>query len=211
MDMTKKGTIDSTGPRGERGVCDPIQQFKVWLDEAKKNKSISEPTAMCLATADAKGIPSARMVLLKEVDARGFVFYTNFESHKGRDLLENPNAALVFYWMPMGRQVRVEGKVEKVSDAEADAYFKSRPRDSRIGAWASKQSRPLKNMAELVEAVAREGLRFGIGDIPRPDYWSGFRVAPSVIEFWQDKPFRLHEREVFTRSGEGWEITRLYP
>jgi pyridoxamine 5'-phosphate oxidase len=151
------------------------------------------------------------MVLLKEVDDRGFVFYTNLESHKGQDLLENPNAALVFYWMPMGRQVRVEGKVESVSDAEADAYFQSRPRDSRIGAWASKQSRPLKNKAELVEAVAREGLRFGIGDIPRPDYWSGFRVIPSVIEFWQDKPFRLHDREVFTRAGNGWEITKLYP
>lgn len=192
-------------------MSDPIKQFGEWLDAAKANKAISEPTAMCLATADKNAEPSARMVLLKEFDARGFVFYTNFESHKGHDLLENPKAALVFYWMPLGRQIRVEGIAEKVSDAEADAYFKSRPRDSRIGAWASKQSRPMSGKVELIEAVAREGLRFGIGDIPRPPYWSGFRIVPSVIEFWEEKPFRLHDREVFTRRGEGWDITRLYP
>lgn len=190
---------------------DPIQQFQEWLDAAKKEKSIVEPTAMCLATADAKSIPSARMVLLKEADVRGFVFYTNLESHKSHDLSENPNAALVFYWAPLGRQVRVEGRVERVSDAEADAYFQSRPRDSRIGAWASKQSRPLSGKAELIEAVAREGLRFGIGDIPRPGYWSGWRIVPSVIEFWQEGKFRLHDREVFTRTSEGWEVTKLYP
>lgn len=190
---------------------DPITQFIDWLELAKSEKSITEPTAMCLATADAKAIPSARMVLLKEADERGFVFYTNSESHKGHDLRENPRVALVFYWMPLGRQVRVEGLAAPVSVAEADAYFASRPRDSRIGAWASKQSRPMKNKAELIEAVAREGLRFGVGDIPRPPYWHGWRVTPQVIEFWQEGRFRLHDREVFTRKGKGWEMTRLYP
>lgn len=192
-------------------MTDPIAQFNVWLDTAKKHKDIAEPTAMCLATVDAKGEPSARMVLLKEVDERGFVFYTNNESHKGNDLKENPRVALVFYWMPLGRQVRVEGIAAPVSDEEADAYFESRPRDSRIGAWASKQSRPLSSKAELLEAVAREGLRFGIGEIPRPPYWSGWRVVPRVIEFWEDRPFRLHDREVFTRNGGVWDVTRLFP
>ena len=192
-------------------MTNPIAQFIQWLEEAAKHKHITEPMAMCLATADAQGIPSARMVLLKEADARGFVFYTNSESHKGHDLRENPRVALVFYWMPLGRQVRVEGLAAPVSVAEADAYFASRPRDSRIGAWASKQSRPMKNKAELIEAVAREGLRFGVGDIPRPPYWHGWRVTPQVIEFWQEGRFRLHDREVFTRKGKGWEMTRLYP
>ena len=190
---------------------DPISQFEHWLAEAKAHKHISEPTAMCLATADAKAVPSARMVLLKGLDARGFVFYTNNESHKGADLRENPHAALVFYWMPLGRQVRVEGVVQPVSDAEADEYFASRPRDSRIGAWASKQSRPLKDKAQLLADVARETARFGLGEVPRPPYWHGWRVVPSVIEFWQEGSFRIHEREVFTRDGDGWKVVRLYP
>jgi pyridoxamine 5'-phosphate oxidase len=190
---------------------DPIAQFEAWLAEAKAHPQINEPTAMCLATADASGEPSARMVLLKGVDARGFVFYTNDESHKGHDLRENPRVALVFYWMPQGRQVRVEGMVEKVSDEESDAYFNSRPRDSRIGAWASKQSRPLRDKAQLLADVSRETLRFGLGEIPRPPYWYGWRVVPRVIEFWQEGAFRIHDREVFTRTGECWEITRLYP
>ena len=193
-------------------MTNPIPQFLAWLEEAAKHPAIKEPTAMCLATADKSGEPSARMVLLKAADERGFVFYTNFESHKGRDILENPRVALVFYWMPLGRQVRIEGVCEQVSDEEADAYFQSRPRDSRIGAWASKQSRPMKGKAELVEAVAREAFRFGIGDIPRPGYWSGFRVVPRVIEFWQEAPFRLHEREVYTHTGVGvWEMAKLFP
>jgi pyridoxamine 5'-phosphate oxidase len=192
-------------------MTDPIAQFQKWLGEAKAHKAIIEPTAMCLATADGKGEPSARMVLLKEADARGFVFYTNLESHKSLDLAANPKAALCFYWPPLGRQVRVEGMAEAVSAAEADAYFQSRPRDSRIGAWASKQSRPLSGKAELVEAVAREGLRFGIGEIPRPEFWSGWRVVPIIIEFWQEGKFRLHDRERFTRRGDGWDVVRLYP
>jgi pyridoxamine 5'-phosphate oxidase len=192
-------------------TSDPIRQFIAWLDEASRHPGITEPTAMCLATADATGEPSARMVLLKSVDERGFVFYTNLESHKGRDLKENPKAALCFYWMPMGRQVRVEGVCEPVSSEEADAYFQSRPRDSRIGAWASKQSQPMKGKSELIEAVAREGLRFGIGQVPRPPYWSGFRVVPKVIEFWQEGKFRLHDRQMYIRQASGWEITTLYP
>lgn len=190
---------------------DPITHFQSWLDAASKHPHIIEPTAMCLATADKSGEPSARMVLLKEVDERGFVFYTNDESHKGHDLRENPRVALVFHWMPMKRQIRVEGIAQKVSDEESDAYFNSRPRDSRIGAWASKQSRPLKDKAQLVADVARETARFGLGDIPRPPYWYGWRVVPKVIEFWEEGLFRIHDREVFNRSGEGWEITRLYP
>jgi len=189
----------------------PITQFQEWLETAKKEPSINEPTAMCLATADKNAEPSARMVLLKDVDENGFVFYTNNESHKGQDLAENNRVALVFYWMKLGRQVRVEGIAAGVSDSEADEYYNSRPRDSRIGAWASKQSRPLKDKAQLLADVSRETIRFGIGDIPRPAYWSGWRITPKVIEFWQDKPFRLHEREVYTHTGYGWEITRLYP
>ena len=189
----------------------PITQFQEWLETAKKEPSITEPTAMCLATADKNAEPSARMVLLKDVDENGFVFYTNNESHKGQDLAENNRVALVFYWMKLGRQVRVEGIAAAVSDSEADEYYNSRPRDSRIGAWASKQSRPLKDKAQLLADVSRETIRFGIGDIPRPAYWSGWRITPKVIEFWQDKPFRLHEREVYTHTGYGWEITRLYP
>ncbi|MCE2926109.1 MAG: pyridoxamine 5'-phosphate oxidase [Rickettsiales bacterium] len=189
----------------------PITQFQAWLNAAAEHPHIIEPTAMCLATADKSGEPSARMVLLKEVDERGFVFYTNDESHKGHDLRENPRVALVFYWMPLKRQIRVEGIAEKVSDEESDAYFNSRPRDSRIGAWASKQSRPLKDKAQLVADVARETARFGLSEIPRPPYWYGWRVVPKVIEFWEEGLFRIHDREVFSRSGEGWEITRLYP
>ncbi len=192
-------------------MSNPITQFEQWLEEATKRKEISEPSAMCLATADASGEPSARMVLLKDVDERGFTFYTNLESHKSSDLKENPKAALCFYWMSLGRQVRVEGRVEAVSDEEADAYFASRARDSRIGAWASKQSRPMKNKAELIEAVAKEGLRFGLGEVPRPPFWSGWRVVPQVIEFWTEGKFRIHDREVFTRDGDGWSVTRLYP
>jgi len=191
--------------------ADPIAQFQEWLEEARKCSAIAEPTAMTLATADAGGKPSARMVLLKEVTEKGFVFYTNLESHKGRDIQLNPKAALCFYWGPLNKQVRVEGVCEKVSDAEADAYFVTRPRDSQIGAWASHQSRPLSSHAALMQEVALTGVKFLNKDVPRPPHWSGWRVVPGLIEFWQHGAFRLHDREVFTRTGDGWTVQKLYP
>jgi pyridoxamine 5'-phosphate oxidase len=190
---------------------DPFEVFAAWFDEAKQC-GLSEPTAMALATADATGAPSLRMVLLKEHGPEGFVFYTNYESRKGRELLANPRAALCFHWMPLGRQVRVQGRVEQVSDAEADAYYASRERDSRIGAWASQQSRPMKTRYDLEKNVAKFAAKHAIGDIPRPPYWSGFRIVPHLIEFWTQKPFRLHERIVFERpEGGEWATSRLFP
>jgi pyridoxamine 5'-phosphate oxidase len=166
---------------------------------------------MTLATTAADGRPSARVVLLKGFDERGFVFYTNLESRKSTELLANPCAALCFLWKSMNRQVRVEGPVEQVADDEADAYFASRPRDSQIGAWASDQSRPLDSRAELERRVEAYSRRFGEGTIPRPAYWSGFRVIPRRVEFWQERPFRLHDRLLFARKGEGWRRERLFP
>lgn len=168
---------------------------------------------MALATCDASGQPSLRMVLLKGHGPEGFVFYTNLESRKGGELLSNPKAALCFHWMPLERQVRIQGRVEPVSDDEADAYFASRPRDSRIGAWASDQSRPMKGVRDLEKNVARMAVRFHVGHIPRPAHWSGFRVIPDLVEFWQAKPFRLHERIQYTRTGDGdaWRVARLFP
>ncbi|MHA6289260.1 pyridoxamine 5'-phosphate oxidase [Maricaulis sp. CAU 1757] len=191
---------------------DPFSLFGEWLREAGE-KEPNDPNAMALATADEEGLPDVRMVLLKDFDARGFVFYTNLESAKGCQLAENGQAALCFHWKSLRRQVRVRGRVEAVSDAEADEYFASRARDSRIGAWASKQSRPLESRFALERAVAREVGRFGVAGVPRPDFWSGFRVVPSSIEFWRDRPFRLHDRMHFTRSGPdaNWSVTRLYP
>lgn len=190
---------------------DPIAQFQNWLEEAKACKGITEPTSMCLSTVGKGGKPSSRMVLLKAADGNGFVFYTNLESRKGEEIKVNPEVALCFYWMPLEKQVRIEGTAQLVSAEEADAYFKSRPRESRIGAWASQQSRPLSGKAELIKAVAREGLRFGLGDIPRPPYWSGFRVVPHTIEFWRAGAARLHDREAYTREGNSWVIQTLYP
>lgn len=192
-------------------MTDPIEKFHRWLETAKADPSIAEPTAMCLATASGRGRPSARMVLLKEADARGFVFYTNLESRKGHDLKENPFAALCFHWMQLQKQVRVEGMAEPVSAAEADAYFKTRARESQLGAWSSKQSQPLEGMGALMAAVAANTAKYLGRDVPRPPFWSGWRVVPERIEFWSQGAFRLHERELFTRDGQGWKITRLYP
>jgi len=196
-------------------VSDPFALFQAWLKEAEKSES-NDPTAMALATATADGRPSVRMVLLKDVVPRpgpegGFVFYTNMESRKGEDLRANPHAALCFHWKSLRRQVRVEGPVVPVPDAEADAYFESRARESRIGAWASLQSRPLTERLELEKRVASFGAKFGIGAIPRPDWWTGARVVANRIEFWRDRPFRLHDRVVYSWDGVAWQTQRLYP
>lgn len=188
----------------------PFELFAEWY-AAAQDCGLKEPTAVALGTADAEGRPSVRMVLLKGADAAGFVFYTNLESQKGRQLHDNPNAALCFHWMPLGRQVRVEGPVMPVPDDEADAYFTSRARDSQIGAWASKQSQPLEGRFELERRVAKYALKFGIGRVPRPTFWSGFRLVPERVEFWQQGFARLHDRLVYHRQGDGWTTERLFP
>jgi pyridoxamine 5'-phosphate oxidase len=189
---------------------DPITLFSSWLEDAKAGE-VNDPTAMALATVDPDGLPDVRMVLLKGHDQRGFVFYTNFESAKGRELIATPKAALLFHWKSLRRQVRVRGPVSEVTPEEADAYFASRPRDSRIGAWASDQSRPLEGRFALERRVAEYALKFGLGEVPRPPHWSGFRVTPAEIEFWKDGAFRLHDRMLYRRDGDRWETTRLYP
>ncbi|HYC67831.1 pyridoxamine 5'-phosphate oxidase [Brevundimonas sp.] len=189
---------------------EPIALFVEWLTDARASEP-NDANAMALATVDAAGLPDARMVLLKDVDARGFTFYSNRESAKGEALAAHPAAALLFHWKSLRRQVRVRGAVEPVSAAEADAYFASRARESRIGAWASDQSRPLDSRATLELAVARETARFADGDVPRPERWTGWRVLPDSIEFWRDRPFRLHDRLRFDRAAGGWTKTRLWP
>ncbi|GJL85242.1 MAG: pyridoxine/pyridoxamine 5'-phosphate oxidase [Micavibrio sp.] len=190
----------------------PIFMFQEWLEEAGKDEP-NDPNAMCLATADSGGKPSARMVLLKSYDEKGFVFYTNEQSHKGRDLTENPQAALCFYWKSTRKQVRIEGKTEQVSDKEADDYFASRPRGAQIGAWASAQSRPLESDTALQKAVEELEEKYkDTKSIPRPDYWIGYRLVPDSIEFWIADINRLHDRFMYTKNDNGqWTIQRLYP
>lgn len=217
--MTAKKPDYYAGPQAGdfTKVEDPFGLFEAWMADATEHEP-NDPNAMALATCDAEGMPNLRMVLLKALDEagqdqRGFVFYTNFEGKKGQELLANPQAALCFHWKSLRRQVRVRGKVSQVSDAEADDYFASRARGSRIGAWASQQSRPLEGRFALEKAVAKYAAKFNIGSVPRPPYWSGFRVTPIEIEFWHDRPFRLHDRVVFRREqpeGE-WQRLMLYP
>ncbi|HZB36803.1 MAG TPA: pyridoxamine 5'-phosphate oxidase [Beijerinckiaceae bacterium] len=202
MDALTKGDFTEAG--------EPWAIFSAWTAEAERSEP-NDPTAMALATADADGLPNVRMVLLKGADERGFVFYTNAESAKGRELASNPQAALVFHWKSLRRQMRARGPVTEVSEAEADSYFASRPRDSRIGAWASQQSRPLESRFALEKAVAFYAAKHAIGEVPRPPYWRGYRIAPVSMEFWADRPFRLHDRVMFTRRGDGWDKARLYP
>ena len=191
--------------------AEPFQLFATWLNDATVSEP-NDPTALALATVDTDGQPDVRMVLLKGFDEHGFVFYTNFESAKGREILATMKAAMCFHWKSLRRQVRVRGPVEIVTDAEANEYFATRPRGSSIGAWASKQSRLLESRFALEKAVAEYAARHVIGEIPRPPHWSGFRIVPSQIEFWRDRPFRLHDRVLFSRNEAGdWDKNRLYP
>lgn len=189
---------------------DPIALFRAWFQTAR-DAGVHEPTAMTLATASPDGMPSARMVLLKGVDDRGFVFYTNYESRKGREIESNPHAALVFYWAPLERQVRVAGAVERLSRAESDVYFQSRPPGSRLGAWASHQSEAIPDRGVLDARLDELARQYADGEIPLPPFWGGLRVVPTAIEFWQGRLNRLHDRFLYTRDGQSWRIERLSP
>jgi pyridoxamine 5'-phosphate oxidase len=189
---------------------DPITRFVAWFEKAKQSEP-DLPNAVSLATTGADGQPSVRMVLLKDVDERGFVFYTNLESRKGGELAANPRAALLFHWKSLKRQIRIEGPAEPVSDAEADAYFATRDRGAQIGAWASDQSRPMAGRFDLEKRVAKFTAQFGVGPVQRPPFWSGYRIVPHRMEFWSEGRFRLHEREHFIRDGAEWRVERLFP
>lgn len=193
-----------------REEIDPIAKFALWQEEADKC-GLRLPEAAALATAQANGQPSIRMVLCRGVDERGFVFYTNTESKKANELSQNPHSAMCFYWMPLGKQVRIEGPIEPVCDEEADSYFATRDRGSQISAWASPQSRPLRGRFELEKKVAKYVLKFAVGKVPRPPFWSGFRIRPESIEFWEERPFRLHDRVLYKRVEDGWTVQKLYP
>jgi pyridoxamine 5'-phosphate oxidase len=202
--------VAAAEPPAQLSASDPFALFDAWLAEALRSEP-NDANAMALATADADGLPDLRMVLLKEAGPDGFVFYTNLESAKGQQLAANPQAALLFHWKSLRRQVRLRGVVSRTSEAEADAYWATRARASQIGGWASSQSRPLPDRLALERKVAEYGLKFGLGKVPRPPHWSGFRVEPQSFEFWRDRPFRLHERLVFQRAAGGWTTDRLFP
>jgi pyridoxamine 5'-phosphate oxidase len=189
---------------------EPFRQFDEWMAKAEASEP-NDPNAVALATADADGRPSVRMVLLKSADEAGFVFYTNLGSRKGRELDANPHASMCFHWKSLRRQVRVDGRIEPVTGEEADTYFASRHKDSQIGAWASKQSQAMEGRFELEKRVAKFAALYAVRTVPRPDHWSGFRLVPDVIEFWEDRPFRLHDRTVFRHSGDGWRTEKLFP